>query len=236
MKFNKPAVVALVTGVLCNPSVLAQEWSGEGDLGYSRSSGNSNNETLRAKLALKRTKDRWTHGAELEAVNSSSDDERTAEYYVGRWETEYALDDRWYLVGNLRYEDNRFSGYEYQASGTGGIGYHLIMTERTQLDLEGGFGYRRSEEQDTGETLDELVAMGEINYRVTLTDTTSLGWDVLTLAGADNTYVESDTGVRFRINSALALRLSHIIKHNTDVPAGTKNTDRLTGVSLVYSF
>lgn len=229
-------LIAVTTGFLTATPAVAQDWSGEGDLGYNRSSGNSNNEALRAKLALQRSKDRWTHGAELEAVNSSSNEERTAEYYVGRWESQYALNDRWYALGNLRYEDNRFSGYEYQASVTGGLGYHVIQTERTTLDLEGGLGYRQSEESETGATLDELVAMGELSYRFQMTDTTNLGWDVLTLAGEDNTYIESDVGVRFAINSALSMRLSYIIKHNTDVPDGTKNTDRLTGVSLVYSF
>jgi len=235
MTAGKTLLAVCLLGSLCAPAALAQEWSGEGDLGYTRSSGNSNNEALRAKLALKRTEDRWTHGAEIEAVNSSSNEQRTAEYYVGRWESNFAIDDRWYALGHLRYEDNRFSGYDYQASATGGLGYHLIKTDRTQLDLEGGLGYRQSKET-SADTLNELIAMGEISYRFSLTETTNLGWNVLTLTGADNTYVESDLGVRFRINSALSMRLSHIIKHNTDVPEATKNTDRLTGVSLVYSF
>lgn len=229
-------LIALVAGSLTAVPAVSQEWSGEGDLGYNRSSGNSDNEALRAKLALQRSKDRWTHGAELEAVNSSSDETRTAEYYVGRWESTFELNDRWYALGNLRYEDNRFSGYEYQASVTGGLGYHMINTDRTTLDIEGGLGYRQSEEKDTGVTLDELVFMGEFNYRFQMTETTNFGWDVMTLAGEDNTYVESDLGLRFAINSALSMRLSYIIKHNTDVPEDTKKTDRLTGVSLVYSF
>lgn len=236
MQVGKKCLVVGVAALLTAASTMAQEWSGEGDLGYNRSSGNSNNEALRAKLALQRTKERWTHGAELEAVNSSSDEERTAEYYVGRWESQFELNDRWYGQAQLRYEDNRFSGYEYQASVTGGLGYHVIATDRTTLDIEGGLGYRQSEENDTGVKLDEMVATGELNYSFQMTDTTSLNWDLMTLAGADNTYIESDIGIRVAINSALALRLSHIIKHNTDTPEDTKNTDRLTGVSLVYSF
>lgn len=236
MSLKKQILVVGSTFFLASAVASAQEWSGEGDLGYNRSSGNSTNEALRGKLALQRSQDRWTHGVEIEAVNSSSDEERTAEYYVGRWESKYELNERWYGLGQLRYEDNRFSGYEYQASATGGLGYHAINTDRTVLDLEGGLGYRKSEEQDTGVTLEEVVFNGGLHYRFKVTDTTSLSWDILTLAGDDNTYVESDMGVQVAINSALSMRLSHIIKHNTDTPADTKKTDRLTGVSLVYSF
>lgn len=236
MRVRKPLLIAGATALLSAASAVAQEWSGEGDLGYNRSSGNSNNEALRAKLAVQRTKNRWTHGVEFVAVNSSSDEERTAEYYIGRWDSEFQLSDRWYGHGQLRYEDNRFSGYEYQASATGGLGYHVIASDRTTLDIEGGFGYRQSEENDTGVKLDEMVATSELHYRFQITETTNLGWDVLTMSGEDNTYIESDIGVRIAINSALSMRLSHIIKHNTDTPDDTKNTDRLTGVSLVYSF
>ncbi|MCK9469587.1 MAG: DUF481 domain-containing protein, partial [Porticoccaceae bacterium] len=101
-------------------------WSGEGDLAFSKSSGNSSNETLLAKLMLTYTQNSWTHVGNIEAINASEDDARSAEAYTLRGKTSYEFGERYYAFGNGRYEDNRFSGYEYQASLTSGVGMHVI--------------------------------------------------------------------------------------------------------------
>ncbi|HLS97546.1 MAG: DUF481 domain-containing protein [Porticoccaceae bacterium] len=211
-------------------------WSGEGDLAFSKSSGNTRNESLLAKLMVAYTDGRWTHSGQLEAVNASEDDSRSAEAYVLRGKTQYALDDRYYAFGNGRYQDDRFSGYEYQASLVGGVGVHVIATERALFDLEAGAGYRRSEEQDTGETFNEPVLLLASKYHRELTETTRFENDLSVESGADNTYGEAVFGLRVKINASLGLKVAYTVKHNTDVPDGTKNTDTLTSVGLNYSF
>src|SRR5690606_22372856 len=161
-------------------------WSGEGDLAFSKSSGNTRNESLLAKLMVAYTDGRWTHSGQLEAVNASEDDSRSAEAYVLRGKTQYALDDRYYAFGNGRYQDDRFSGYEYQASLVGGVGVHVIATERALFDLEAGAGYRRSEEQDAGETFNEPVLLLASKYHRELTETTRFENDLSVESGADN--------------------------------------------------
>lgn len=211
-------------------------WRGEGDLAYSKASGNSSNQTLLAKLMLEYSRDRWTHTGRIEAINASEEDTRSAEAYTLQGKTEYAFGERYYTFGNGRYEDNRFSGYEYQASVTAGVGMHVIDTEATLWDVETGVGYRRSEEQNTGETLNEAILRLATIYQHQLTETTRLESSLSAESGADNTYVEGALGVRVKINSRLGLRVAYTLKHNTDVPDDTKNTDTLTSVGLTYSF
>jgi len=45
-----------------------------------------------------------------------------------------------------------------------------------------------------------------------------------------------DNGLKVAINGALALKLSHQVKHNSDAPAGAEEYDRIAGVTLVYGF
>ncbi|MGV6806329.1 MAG: DUF481 domain-containing protein [bacterium] len=180
--------------------------------------------------------DQWLHEMQLDAVNSSDNEERTAESYGARWKTNYSYsDDRYSFIG-ARYEENRFSGYEYQGSVTTGYGIHLIDDEVTKFDVEAGIGYRSSEEQDTGEILDEAIAVAALQYNRVLTDTTVFESEVNLESGKDNTYLESILALKVAINSRLALKLGYTVKHNTDVPEDTDKTDTLTTVSLNYHF
>lgn len=224
--------------VLSLPALAEEEspWSGEGDIGFNKTSGNTETESLLAKLKVVYSKERWVHTAELGAINSSDDGARTAESYEGKWKSDYSYSDTYYAFASTRYEDNRFSGYEYQSTTALGVGAHLIASERTILDVEGGVGYRASEEQGTGETLDEGVLLGSLIYQFQLTDTTRFESDFNVEAGQDNTYLVSNLALKVKINAALALKLGYQVKHNTDVPVGTDKTDTLTSISLNYSF
>ena len=217
-------------------AVAEKNWHGEGDLAYSKSSGNSTNESLFANLKLVYERDRWTHTGQIEAQNSSEDDARSAEYYGARAKSDFALNDTNYLFAGGRYLDDRFSGYEYQARVSTGVGAHIIATEVATFDLEGGVGYRRSKEQETGETLNEAVLIVASKYYRTITETTEFQSDFLAEAGQDNTYLEAVVGVRVKINSRLGLKVGYTVKHNTDVPVDTKNTDTYTTVGLNYHF
>ncbi|MFA5494661.1 MAG: DUF481 domain-containing protein [Porticoccaceae bacterium] len=236
MKKWLPLALLTIGPLVAAEGATESPWSGEGDLAFSKSSGNSRNATLRAKLLLSYSVHRWTYSGQIEAVNASEDDTRSAEAYTLRGKTAYDITDRYYTFGNGRYEDNRFSGYEYQAALTMGVGVHVIATDKALFDLEGGAGYRRSEEQNTGETFNEAILLLAGKYHRELTETTRFESNLNAEAGDDNTYVEGLMGIRVKINSRLALKVAYTVKHNTDVPVGTKNTDTLSSVGLTYSF
>ncbi|HEY8386478.1 MAG TPA: DUF481 domain-containing protein, partial [Porticoccaceae bacterium] len=156
--------------------------------------------------------------------------------YTLRGKSSFEFRERYYGFANGRYEDNRFSGYDYQASVTTGLGMHVVDNERTVWDIETGVGYRRSEEQDTDETFNEAIFRAASTYRHQLTETTRLENTLGVESGADNTFAEGVLSLRVSINSRLGLRVAYSVKHNTDVPEDSKNTDTLTSVGLTYSF
>ena len=88
----------------------------------------------------------------------------------------------------------------------------------------------------TREDEDNTIVTGEARYAYRISETATLSEDLLVESGDDNTYTESNTALTSKINGNLALKLSYLVKHNSDVPDGTEKTDKITSISLIYGF
>jgi len=192
-------------------------------------------ETINARTRLRYEEESWRHTGQLEALRRSEEGTSTAERYVGNFKSDWKFRPREYLFAALRYEKDRFSGYEYQSSVAAGYGRRVIDTDRTRLELEAGAGYRQSR-LESGERDDDAILRGALSFEHRLSETARLGQDLLIQSGNDNTEIESVTSLTAAINSKLAMRLSLTVKHNTDVPPEREKTDTITAVSLVYNF
>jgi putative salt-induced outer membrane protein len=108
----------------------AADWTGKGEAGLVIASGNTETRTANAKLALATEIDRWKHQFGGAALYASSDPDGTT---ARRWEafeqTDYNFNARNFVFGAARYENDEFSGFEYQAIVSGGIGHKFIDTE-----------------------------------------------------------------------------------------------------------
>lgn len=233
LKLNKTLFVATL---LASSLSFAGEWKGEGDLGYNSVAGNSESEAMAVKLLISYVQNDWTHKAELSANTASTDDKTSAETYTFNFNSRYEINDDVYGFGNYRYQDDRFSAFEYQTSLTGGVGYHIVKTEETIFDAEVGAGLRSSERRGTEEKTDEAVAIAKLTFKQQLTDNTKLESYLLTESGEENTYVEAELALKVAMSEQLALKLAYLAKHNTDVNPGIEKTDRYTTVSLNYNF
>ena len=125
------SIAALAIALLA--PLAAAEWKGKGELGVVMARGNSEADTVNAKLDMAEESERWKNGFGIAALRASNDGEKNAERYNAFWQTDYKFSDRSYWYGGLRYEDDRFSGFDYQASLTTGIGHKFIDTETTKL-------------------------------------------------------------------------------------------------------
>lgn len=226
---------AAVLVALCATSAPAlADWTAKGELGASFASGNSENESANAALEVKTTRDKWTHTFGLAGNYGSDGSVTTAERWEVRGQSAYAFTERAYWFGAGRYEDDRFSAFDYQASLSTGPGYKLIDTERTKLWVQGGPGYRFAQLRDTGESEDGVILRGDLGFEHQLTDTTKIVERLLVESGSDNTYLQNDLGLEVTITGSLGLRLGYQVRHNTDVVPGVEKTDTLTTVGLLY--
>lgn len=229
-------LTACLTTFAATAALAQAEWNGKGELGVVVARGNADSDAANAKLEVSRELDLWKHAAALAALRTANDGVKTAERYEARWQSDRKLSERSFLFGSLRYEDDRFSGFDYQASVSTGYGYRFIDTEETKFSGQAGVGYRRLEEELTGATDSDTILRGDLNLDHALTDTARV-LDKLTVeAGSDNTLLQNELSLEVKINKLFALSVGVAVRHNTDPPAGSERTDTLSTVNLVYSF
>lgn len=244
-------------------------WSGAGEFGFAAARGNAKSENLNAKLSFKMEDERWKDTFYLTALRSKGE---VKSYVVGpdnsvvtvkaydttanRVETGasvgYKFDERSYVVGALRYENDDFSPFEYQAVASVGYGYTVLKTMSNELSVEIGPGYKRYRPNDvlgpevipgTDQPVrhsfasdGEVIGRGLLTYKHAFTPTTAFVDTLLVEAGQDNTFVQNDAGLQVDINKKLALKVGLQLRHNTDVKPGTRKTDQLMTTNLVYNF
>lgn len=212
------------------------DWSGKGELGGVLARGNTETETLNGKIDMTNEVDRWKHLVGFSVLRTVNDGVTSANRWELRGESDYELTDRSYLFGALRYEDDEFTDYEYQATASAGYGYKFIDNEATKLDGKIGVGYRQSELRTSGETQDDAILRGVLDYSHKITETTEILNKFLVEAGSENTYLQNVLGLQVSMTDTLALGLSYEIRHNTDVLPGTENTDQVLTANLVFGF
>ncbi len=232
----------VVVSALAMPDARA-EWKGKGEAGIVFARGNSDTDTVNVKLDMATEVAQWKHGWGIAALRAANDGTKNAERYEGRWQSDYKLSDRDYWFGGLRYEDDRFSGFDYQATATTGYGRKFIDTERTKFNGEIGAGYRRLKTLPVlaptlvpGSTSGDAILRGFLGYESALTDTTKIINKFTVEAGSDNTFASNDLALQVKMSDAFALSLGLGVRYNTDPPSGLKKSDTLTTVNLVYAF
>jgi putative salt-induced outer membrane protein len=250
-------------------SALADDgWSGAGELGFAASRGNAKSENLNAKLTFKKEDDQWKDNFYLTALRSKGETtvatlvdgqitnvskyNTTANRYEAGASAGYKLDERSYIVGALRYENDDFSPYEYQAVASIGYGYTLLKNTTDELSAEIGPGYKRYQPIDVlgpdtvgdpplpvlhkYDSQGEVVGRGLIAYKHNFSENTSFVDTLLIEAGGDNTFMQNDAGLAVAINKSFALKVGYQVRNNSDVSPGTKKTDQLVTTNLVYNF
>ena len=209
-------------------------WGGSVNLGYVSTSGNSDTQTLNFAFDFGKDGPVWRHGLHLEAYNNSSDSERTAEKYLGSWQSNLKFNARQSMFFRGQYEEDKFSSYQNQTTLAIGYGHRLIDDDKVVLDLEAGPGYRRSKLQENGDIEEEGVLRLAGNFKWNISSTAAFGQLLSVEKGRENTVARSSSSLTVSITEALALKLAYNLRWNQHVDAGFDNWDRETTASVVY--
>ena len=224
--------------VLATATGYAQDeegFAGRVAFGFLSTTGNAENETFNTTFDLDWTNAPWHHALTGAAVRASTNDVTTAEAYSLDWQSDYDLSDRSYLFGVVAWNDDRFSGYDQQIREAVGYGRRFIDTERHALNGEVGAGARQADLRD-GTTQDESILRLSSDYLWTISETAEFSQSLAIDSGSFNTYTESITKLTMDILGNISIVVSYTIKTNSDVPAGTVNTDTFTAIAVEYTF
>lgn len=235
------ATVAILASGYANAEDIPKEtaekslWKASAELGYVATSGNTSTETLNAKGAVSTDRKNWRHKAEITALKSEDAINTTAEKYTFFAQSDYKLTSPNFLFGNVNYENDKFSGFQYQVTETIGYGRRVVDNERVSLDLEIGPGARQVK-LDTGETASEGIVRGAAKLYWNVSETSKFS-EVLTVeAGEDVSISKSVTSLSSKINGSLSMKITYTYKLTSEVPLGVDDTDTETAVTLVYNF
>jgi putative salt-induced outer membrane protein len=242
--------LAATLGLGMYPSLAnaESEWAGKGELGFVLARGNTSSDSLTAKAEMTKTVDPWKHTLGFSILRSGARDpvtgidNTTGNRYELHGQSDYKLDERSYVFGSGRYENDDFAAYDYQAILAVGYGYKVIDSETAKLETEAGIGYRRQKERATGSEIGDAVFRGGVNYEQKLNASTKVYDKLLVESGSNNTFLQNEVGLQVSMTDKLALSVAHQIRHNTDVPSAapparqTKKTDQLITANLVFSF
>jgi putative salt-induced outer membrane protein len=235
-----------ISGIICTLSLISSSlmaaettnegnFSGEGELGYNSTAGNSNSSSLNAKLGLTYVLADWEHNLNLNAVSAQNEGVSTRERYLLDGQASRTFSEVYYGFGNLRYDKDLFSGYDYQTNITAGIGRRFWQPKTEVLNLELGAGYQVDKLQNQPEHANPILRSA-LKLRYPMNKQVSLSQDLLVNAGDRNVHSESISGIKVNMTESLALKLSYTLKHNSKVLDGRDKLDTLTAVTLVYGF
>lgn len=238
MQKNKSIILVLCSSLFAMPVQAIEAlngWSGEGELGFSSTSGNTDSETLNAKLGVGKSHGNWKHNAKIAVLKASDSGVDSADSRVFTEKSEYRFAEHTFAFGRVKHEEDKFSGFDHQSLISFGIGHLFIDNEIHKLEASAGIGYRDIED-DLGESTSEGVLDGEIKYQYVISPSATFNQNVQVETGETNTYSKSETYLKLKINGNLNAKLGYEVKHNSDVPAGVDKTDTMTTVTLVYGF
>jgi putative salt-induced outer membrane protein YdiY len=125
------------------PPPPAPGWSGKGEVGYVMSRGNTDTDSANAKIDLADLIGDWKHSIHLEGLYGRSNEVTAAERWAVLLQTDLKITPRAFGFVALHFLQDEFSGFQYQASATTGIGYKFIDTDHDKLSAQIGAGYRR---------------------------------------------------------------------------------------------
>jgi putative salt-induced outer membrane protein len=222
-------------GVLAAGEAVA-DWSGQGRFGAVIARGNTETATGNVNIDLANQLDAWRHkfgGTMLRTVN---EEVTSADRWELRAESEYEPTKRVFYFGSLRYEDDRFTDFSYQAVAAIGVGYHFIDTAITQFDGRIGVGTRRTQLRATDEEEADEIVRGQLEWKRQMTENTIAFNRLLVESGVVNTFVQNVLGLEVKMNDRWSIGLGYEVRHNTEVLPGTEKTDQVFTAGLGMAF
>jgi len=212
-----------------------QNWKGEGQIGASQSSGNTDSVGLSAGVALARKGIDWTHRFRAQADYQRTNGKTSVERYLGELEPQYRINDRTFAFGLGRWEHDRILGYDTRWNLSGGLGYKVVDTKKMTLSLKGGPAFRQTDfvngEEDT-----ELTALAGLDFGWQISPALRLTQVASTIIGEANGSTSSQTALSAKLTGALSARIAYSAQIDTSPPPGIESVDTQTRFTLVYGF
>ena len=222
-----------------HPGML-EGWAGGGSFGFALARGNSQTTNLALGFDAQRktATDEWI----VDAASIYSNDEKTnttsANSFQGLIRYDHNLTKRLFAYGAFAGGYDDLQDLNYRIVPNGGLGFHAIATDRTTLDLLGGFGYTR-ESYTTGLTNNLFTATLGDELAFKWFKSTTIVQNLYYLPALNDTsiyHITGNFGIATKINGWLTSNLNFNDRYNSAPVLGNKNNDVLFTAGLGLTF
>jgi putative salt-induced outer membrane protein len=223
------------------------QWDTRSQAGFVMARGNTETETANAKFEIDYEIEHWKHSFDSSLLYGRSSEVTTGERWDAKWQTDQKISERSFWFGSLRYEDDRYSGFDYQGTATVGAGRDFIDGDDTKLSIQLGIGVRRlrPEELVRNEQLevidripgvieDDFIGNGLLKFEHAFNDTTKVLNTLLIESGNANTLSQNELALQVQMSELFALSLGFKVRNNTEPPPELARMDKLTMLNLVF--
>jgi putative salt-induced outer membrane protein len=230
-------------------------WSMRALLGYSKTSGNTDNTSANALFHAAHAIGDWKLLFGTEGLFGSTHGETTAQAFTVHGQGNYNFTPKLYAYVGASYADDRFSGFAYQDALTSGVGYQFFNSDTTKLSVQAGVGYlwlrkeylikdalggvvqRLDYDPASGLPYDaekSLAFNGALTFEHSFNNYTKILAAANVLSSSDNTLTTASVALQVKMSTHLALSAGYQLTDNSSPPAGSGRRDTLTTLSLVY--
>ena len=214
---------------------LLDRWEGEGQLGFTRSTGTSSDIGLNSALRLKRVGLDWTHALRAQVDYQESNGVTTRERIMAALESQYRFDDNAFAFSQFQFDRDRVQGVEQRYAISGGLGWTVVEQPDLRIALKGGPAYRYTRYRRDGDE-QVITGLGAVDSRWTVASGIALTEQAQALVATDNSTFTSTTALDANLIGSLSARLSYTLDYQTAPPPGLVDLSTLSRVSLVYGF
>jgi putative salt-induced outer membrane protein len=207
-------------------------WSGSGQVGISKTTGNTSDTGFIVGLQLAKDGLTFRHKLNAQVDRQTSSGRKTRDRYLAGYQLDYKFNDRLFAFGLFTWDRDTFAGFSRRFSESMGIGYSVIKSDTMQLDVNGGPAFRQTR-YVTGRSESTTTARAGLDFLWKLTDNLILTENAsVYFTGA----YASTTALSAAVSDKVSARVSFDLIHESDVPPGRRATDTATRFSLVYGF
>lgn len=183
----------------------------------------------------------WSLTEFLNTVQGKQDSLQTVDQTKGQVQPRYNFSPKLGVYALAGYERNRFAGLAWQWQEGAGLAYHAVKSTHHQLDLEAGAAFNQQQNYLVGavERLDFPATRAYGSYKYSFTEKSyayeNFEWNV-NLKNGNDRRVNSETGLVAPVVSAVAIKVTYVLRYIREPVAGFKTTDRTltTGIQVTF--
>jgi len=227
-------------------------------LGFLYLTGNTRSADIKTGFDLKFERGLWrsyfVFDLLVKKTETENDSNKEFETTDQKWsiasQTNYTLDSvkQNYMYGSVFYEENRFSGFDSQASMSTGWGRRWYESKQSSFDADVGPGFKRDVTQVTPEeallgitskTQDTLILQAQALYIRQFNEHIEFK-QLMTIKHAievgQNSIYKAESSITSKLIDSLQLKLAFTIDYNSKVDDDKENLNTETSAVLIYSF